>query len=217
VVAGNLTGQRSYYGSLYELDPAITLAALVGHPNVFWEDRLHVPVEVVKGTPEVHIVPKGQKVRVSIDPYPISNPGDPANTRCVIKESPTRVLVLAFEPIHIKMAEILGREDLTLPKDRSAEALARLQGLSRHIPIQSDVALAEHALETIEALDADPDLVIKMRAIEIQHDSHARHILKSLVQPFILRRTKSQVLEDLPARTELITIRHAGLRSLRHG
>jgi SNF2 family DNA or RNA helicase len=43
-----------------------------------------------------------------------------------------------------------------------------------------------------------------VRPIETEHDSHASHILKSLVQPFILRRTKSQVLEDLPPRTELM-------------
>jgi len=45
-----------------------------------------------------------------------------------------------------------------------------------------------------------------VRPIEIDHDSHARATLKALVQPFILRRTKSQVLEDLPARTEVMRL-----------
>ena len=35
-------------------------------------------------------------------------------------------------------------------------------------------------------------------------DKQARHHLKRLIQPFILRRTKTQVLSELPARTEII-------------
>ncbi|MGK5092785.1 DEAD/DEAH box helicase [Deltaproteobacteria bacterium TL4] len=39
--------------------------------------------------------------------------------------------------------------------------------------------------------------------IERDNDSHARQHLKKLIQPFILRRIKSKVLEELPARTEI--------------
>ncbi len=40
--------------------------------------------------------------------------------------------------------------------------------------------------------------------IERDHDAQARNRLKKLVQPFILRRIKSQVLEELPPRTEIV-------------
>ncbi|MEO5377484.1 MAG: DEAD/DEAH box helicase [Magnetococcus sp. DMHC-6] len=42
-------------------------------------------------------------------------------------------------------------------------------------------------------------------AASIERDPHseARHRLKKLIQPFILRRTKSQVLDELPPRTEI--------------
>ncbi len=40
--------------------------------------------------------------------------------------------------------------------------------------------------------------------IEKYNNSDARKRLKRLVQPFILRRTKSQVLEELPLRTEIV-------------
>ncbi len=40
--------------------------------------------------------------------------------------------------------------------------------------------------------------------IERDHDRDARHRLKRLIQPFILRRTKSQVLSELPERTEIM-------------
>lgn len=40
--------------------------------------------------------------------------------------------------------------------------------------------------------------------IERYRDAHARHKLKMLIQPFLLRRTKNQVLEQLPSRTEIV-------------
>jgi SNF2 family DNA or RNA helicase len=40
--------------------------------------------------------------------------------------------------------------------------------------------------------------------IEKLQDRNARNQLKKLIQPFILRRTKSQVLEELPPRTEIL-------------
>ena len=40
-------------------------------------------------------------------------------------------------------------------------------------------------------------------AIERNQDKAARNRLKKLIQPFILRRTKTQVLDELPARTEI--------------
>jgi len=40
--------------------------------------------------------------------------------------------------------------------------------------------------------------------IEREHDERARTRLKKLIQPFMLRRNKAQVLEELPARTEIL-------------
>lgn len=40
--------------------------------------------------------------------------------------------------------------------------------------------------------------------IEKFGDKQARHQLKKLIQPFLLRRTKSQVLDELPERTEIL-------------
>ena len=40
--------------------------------------------------------------------------------------------------------------------------------------------------------------------IERDQDPHARGSLKKLIQPFLLRRTKTQVLDELPPRTEIV-------------
>ncbi|MEW6279256.1 MAG: DEAD/DEAH box helicase, partial [Candidatus Eremiobacterota bacterium] len=43
-----------------------------------------------------------------------------------------------------------------------------------------------------------------LNPIERSHDGSARRRLKRLVQPFLLRRTKAQVLSDLPPRTDMV-------------
>ena len=40
--------------------------------------------------------------------------------------------------------------------------------------------------------------------IERNRDRAAQHMLKRLIAPFVLRRTKSEVLQELPPRTELV-------------
>jgi len=151
-----ITGRREYYDMVYRLDPGLTLRGLAGHPNVFWEDHPHVPVEIVQGTPEVHIVPRADRLCIRMDPYPEPNIGaDIASF--ITKESPTRLRVVVFEPKHMRMAEILGPDGVSIPKNQSESALNRLQGLSKHVAIQSDVALAAEDAEVVEP-DSRPRL-----------------------------------------------------------
>jgi superfamily II DNA or RNA helicase len=149
-LAGLRMGRDYYYGGGYGADPGLILRALVGHPHVFWEDHPHVPVEIIEGKPEVHIVPKAEQLHICMDPYPDSDLDDDLSPSRIIKESPARVRVIIFEPMHLRMAEVLGPDGVTIPKERSDEALERLRGLSKHVAIQSNVALAAAEAETVE-------------------------------------------------------------------
>jgi len=171
-LAGIFRKQR-YYEMAYQLDAGVALHALAGHPNVFWEDRPHVPVEIVCGTPEVRIEPKGGRLCISMNPLPGSGSNGVRNY--VTKESPTRVRVVVFEPIHLKMAEILSAEGVTIPKDRSEAALNRLQGLSKHVAIQSDVALAGVEAETVE-----PDCRPRLRLQRLDQGLQAEMVVVPL-------------------------------------
>jgi superfamily II DNA or RNA helicase len=174
-LAGAQKNGRYYYDYAYRLDPGRALQALAGHPNVFWEDRPNSPVEIVRGTPEVHIVPRNGKLCISMDPYP---PGDFENrlrTTCIVKEAPTRLRVIVFEPVHVKMADILGLEGLAVPENRSTDALARLQGLSKHVAIQSNVALAGTEAETVE-----PDCRPRLRLQRLDQGLQAQMVVVPL-------------------------------------
>ncbi|MCU0913472.1 MAG: DEAD/DEAH box helicase [Planctomycetes bacterium] len=174
-LAGAQKNGRYYYDYAYRLDPGRALEALVGHPNVFWEDRCHVPVEIVRGTPEVHIAPRKGQLCIGMDPFPPPDFEGRLRATRIIKETPTRLRVIVFEPLHMKMAEILGSEGLAVPESRSNDALARLQGLSRHVAIQSNVALAGTDVETVE-----PDCRPRLRLQRLEQGLQAEMVVVPL-------------------------------------
>jgi superfamily II DNA or RNA helicase len=174
-LAGAQKNGRYYYDYAYRLDAGRALHALAGHPNVFWEDRPNAPVEIVRGTPEVHIVPRKGRLCIGMDPYPPPDFEGRLRTACIIKESPTRVRVIAFEPLHMRMADILGPEGLTVPENRSTDALARLQRLSKHVAIQSNVALAGTEAEVVE-----PDCRPRLRLQRLDQGLQAEMVVVPL-------------------------------------
>ncbi len=170
-----ITMTRDYYDVLYQMDPGVTLQALAGHPNVFWEDAPHLLVEIVSGKPEVHIVPKGDRLCIRMTPYPNPTRHGATTGALIIKESPTRVRTVVFKPTHMRIAEILGQDGITIPKDRSEQALNRLQGLSRHVAIQSDVAIAAVDAEVIE-----PDCHPRLRLQRLEQGLRAEVVVVPL-------------------------------------
>jgi hypothetical protein len=177
-LAGVLAARDYYYDEAYRLDIGPALRALVGHPNVFWEQRPGVPVEIVEGKPEVHIVPRGRHLHIALAPYPTRDVNGNLITSTIIQESQARVRVIAFDPKHLRMAEILGPEGLTIPKDRSDEALKRLQGLSRHVAIQSNVALTAAEAEVVE-----PDGHPRLRLQRLEQGLQAEMVVVPLGGP----------------------------------
>ena len=141
--------QGYYRGYSFFLDDAQALEKLAGHPNLFWEDNPGQPVEVVAAKPEAQIVPDGDKLRITMIPYPIAEDCK-ENPRIITMDSPMRLRVVTFEPLQMKMAEILGPEGIEIPQNHAEEVLPKLQGLSKHIPIQSDVEMTAAEAETVE-------------------------------------------------------------------
>jgi superfamily II DNA or RNA helicase len=168
---------RGYYGSTtYEMDAGLALEALAGHPNVFWEDKPRVPVEIVRSTPELHITPSASKLRIVMDPYP--HIGEYAGgARLIIKESAVRLRIVTFLSLHLRMAEVLGPHGVVIPADRAEQTLDRLQGLSKHIAIQSDVAMTSAEAETVE-----PDCCPRLRLQRFAEGLQAEMVVVPLGQ-----------------------------------
>jgi superfamily II DNA or RNA helicase len=143
------------YGSVYELDMDRALAALVGHPFVFFTDDPATPVELVTAEPELAIVRAKDGVRVVLNPdirtlrtragsapseddYLHINPARKTDRCLLVRDSLTRARVLRVTAAHQRIAELIG-EALHVPPE-GAEALASaVDSAARFFHVHSDV------------------------------------------------------------------------------
>ncbi|GAB4228809.1 MAG: DEAD/DEAH box helicase [Elainellaceae cyanobacterium] len=112
------------------------IAALVGHPYVFWEDAPNTRVEVVKGEPEL-LVKKSKDDRLTLEFSPELKENQDILT---IKESPTRLKVIELTPEHRRIAEILGKQNrLEVPAAAKERVLAAINAVSSIVTVHSDI------------------------------------------------------------------------------
>jgi len=139
---------RRYYQASCTLSVSRALQALVGHENVFWEDNPLVPVEITNSEPQIRIVPQGEHLEITLNPTPYEE--GQVKTIRVLHDAPNRLRTVQFLPMHKKIAEILGRGGIHLPDSNKTQAIERLQGLSQHIAIQSNIAMSADHAQTVE-------------------------------------------------------------------
>jgi superfamily II DNA or RNA helicase len=110
------------------------IAALVGHPYVFWEDSA-VRVEVVKGEPELLVKKKGDRLTLQLTPSPQDK-----KDIVVVKETPTRIKVIEISDDHRRIAAVLGdKNKLEVPASARDQVLNAINAVARVVTIQSDI------------------------------------------------------------------------------
>ncbi|MCF7973783.1 MAG: DEAD/DEAH box helicase [Phycisphaerae bacterium] len=150
-----ISSNRHYYQPACTLNVSRALQALVGHENVFWEENPLTPVEITASEPQVRILPQGEHLEITLDPMPYEE--GMIKTIRILHDAPHRLRTVQFLPMHKKIAEILGRSGIKLPDRDKDKAVERLQGLSRHIAIQSNVAMSADHARTVQS-DSRPIL-----------------------------------------------------------
>jgi SNF2 family DNA or RNA helicase len=125
-----------YYGQVdYEFSER-AIAALIGHPYVFWEDAPNTRVEVVKGEPEL-LVKKGKDEQLTLQFTPALNA---KKDILAVKESPTRLKVIEITAEHRRIVEVLGKQNrLKVPAIARERVLAAIQAVSGIVTVHSDI------------------------------------------------------------------------------
>ncbi len=150
-----------------------------------------------------------------------SEAGDSEREALVSNAGPQDLLIVSYTLLQLAQERFAGRSWHTLVADE-AQAIknAATKRSQAVFELQADFRLAltgtpvENRLADLWSIMrfANPGLLGSSNRfnerfagpIERNRDREAQHVLKRLVGPFVLRRTKSEVLQDLPARTELI-------------
>ncbi|EXI82843.1 MAG: ATP-dependent helicase HepA [Candidatus Accumulibacter appositus] len=150
-----------------------------------------------------------------------SEASDNEREELVAKAGPQDLLIVSYTLLQLAQERFAGRTWHTLIADE-AQAIknAAAKRSQAVFALDADFRLAltgtpvENRLSDLWSIMrfANPGLLGSSRRfderfagpIERNRDREAQHVLKRLVGPFVLRRSKSEVLQELPARTELI-------------
>ncbi|MGZ5199632.1 MAG: DEAD/DEAH box helicase [Telluria sp.] len=141
-------GGYRYYGSgvRYEFDVDKALAALVGHPLLYWMDAPGTRVELLPGEPELLVKAGHGKVTIMLQPPLRDQRGDIV----VIRETPTRLRVVRIKDEHRRIAAIVN-DGLTVPIEAERKVLAAIGAVSSVVTVQSDIGTSATDIERVEA------------------------------------------------------------------
>ena len=118
---------------------------LIGHPYVFREDAADVKVDIVEGEPELLVKRlDGDRLQLSLSPQ---------ITRrdvMVVKETPTRLKVIAVNEQHKRISEVLGGSNqLVVPAKAEERVLKAIAAIASLVTVQSDIGGGTEAEEVL--------------------------------------------------------------------
>jgi hypothetical protein len=141
-------------GARYELDTDKAVAALIGHPLLFWIDAPGTRLELLPGEPELLVKARAGEVMITMRP-PVGAASDEV---CVTKETPTRLRVVRVTPEHRRVGAIIG-EGLVVPLHAEKQVLKAIGAISSIVTVQSDIG---GSAADIDRIDADPRLHVHL-------------------------------------------------------
>lgn len=117
----------------YRVGDETTLAELIGHPYIYWEDQPETKVEVDRGAPELRVLRQGEQIVVDIQPVLPYFSADVG----VLSEGPHRVRVYRLTEPQKAIAQVLGR-GFRVPVEALEEISETVEALSPVIGVQSE-------------------------------------------------------------------------------
>ncbi len=128
----------------YTLDFNKVLPALAGHPLLFLHKQPNVPVELVEEELQLRIDESEQGFGIHFF-HPLENGG-----LTIIRETPTRYLLLKPTPAQKRIYQLMGGRHLVLPKSAKSQLLKVVRHVSPMVVIHTDVDDIAGKVESME-------------------------------------------------------------------
>lgn len=136
---------RDYYNTRYRFKMDSLLRALIGHPLLFLEKSPEVPVEVLKGEPELLVTRADDDLHIQFSV-------EASSARAVlVQETPTRFKVVELSDQQVRIARILGDKGLKVPSSAAQEVMDTMSALSSHVTVHSAVGGISKDIHEVEA------------------------------------------------------------------
>ncbi|KQQ31032.1 helicase SNF2 [Duganella sp. Leaf126] len=159
-------------GMAYEVHPQRAVAALVGHPLLYWAEAPDTRVELLAGEPELLIRKSAGNLEIRLHP-PI--PDDSA-TVIVTRETPTRLRVVTIADEHRRIGAIVG-DALNVPVHAEEQVLHAIRSISSLVTVQSDIGGAAPDMVQVAA-----DTRLHVHLLPYQHGLKMQILVRPLAQ-----------------------------------
>ncbi|QJE00134.1 DEAD/DEAH box helicase [Massilia forsythiae] len=149
IQAAGAIGAFRYYsgtGTRYEFDLDKAVAALAGHPLLFWMDAPGTRIELLPGEPQLMVRAGGGLVTLTLVPPLREQQGDVVVTR----ETATRLRIVRVRDEHRRIGAIVG-DGLTVPLQAERRVLQAISAISTIVTVQSDIGASPGDIEQVAA------------------------------------------------------------------
>ena len=149
VQAAAAIGAHRYYsgtGTRYEFDLDKAVAALAGHPLLFWLNAPGSRLELLPGEPQLIVRAGDGRVHITLDPPLHDRQGDVV----VTKESPTRLRIVKIRDEHRRIGAIVG-DGMDVPLEAERRVLQAIGAISAIVTVQSDIGGSAGDIDVVPA------------------------------------------------------------------
>ncbi|WP_419176959.1 DEAD/DEAH box helicase [Desulfosediminicola sp.] len=146
-------------GVNYNFDIDKALLAMIGHPLLFLGHSPTTPVELISGEPELLVEERGDLLHICFA-QPIT-----ADNIALYKETPTRIKVIRISDNHRRIAQITGKDGLTVPKSASEHVLTAIGNISSFMTVHSAIATDRLSNERNDITFVEADSTIYMHLL----------------------------------------------------
>ncbi|PHR25197.1 MAG: helicase [Desulfotalea sp.] len=162
-------------GTNYTFDMEKALLAMIGHPHLFLADSPGTPMEFVPGEPELLVEERGDNLHIRFA-HPIS-----AENINFSKETPSRIKIININDNHRRIAQITGKDGITVPMSASDEVLTAIGNISSFMTVHSAIAADSKTRQTSNITFVEADSSIYMHLLP--YGTGFR--LEMFVKPFV--------------------------------
>ncbi|MEI7994372.1 MAG: DEAD/DEAH box helicase, partial [Methylococcaceae bacterium] len=156
-----LEKEPAYYGyssKEYYTLPSHAIMATVGHPHIYWvnQESLNIPVDISLAEPQLLVKEQQENIHISLIP--------PITTQKIIaqKTASNGLIVYVINDSHRQVAEILGKNGLTIPATARQQVIDSIASISSMLTVQSDIGgTSSHAI----SVDSDSRLHIHLQPV----------------------------------------------------
>lgn len=146
------------HSTSYSFDMEKLLVNMVGHPLLFMAKAPATPVEFIAGEPELLVEESGDQLHIRF-----AQSITEGNVT-VYQETPTRFKIISIQENHRRIAQITGKDGLTVPKEASEHVLTAIGNISSFMTVHSAIAVDQDSRDkaNITFVEADPTIYMHL-------------------------------------------------------